>query len=233
MARQKRYTGFFNPNEKFGGNNGFYSRCLADHALASSLGISEEFARRQLYLYEKFPEPTHSRLVGHEVEVYAVKEPGWFKRGKAVIPQGSLENVLKLDLGQEIRKICEKELTPSESVLEEDVVHELGDGTVIRGNRIRTNPYPGKAGRREIPNPYLVLTYDSSLFRKLGAFCYGLDLKRNNITPLTPVECHVKKYVLINQEKIHEEREVARAAFSVRSDGKTPVKFLHFIFSKK
>ncbi len=219
------YTGFYFAHEKYADYRELYKKCLND----PSCGISQKEAQKGLILAERFSaDKEHSRLVAQEIKIYLIKNPHWSKKGKLVVPYGSLEKLFEFNFGKEIKKICEQEIS-LEEIVEKNATHKLEDGTEIRGTRFRKSHYMGPPYHRQIPNPYLDIFYDSSSFEKLGDFSYSFHIKTEPILLEKPREYHIKEYVLIDDELINETEKIGLPRFKAGDFGK-PIKFSHLVF---
>jgi len=170
--------------------------------------------------------------VAHSVEIFSSENPVWFKRGNLVGAKGLAEKILVMDLGKEIRRICEEEFN-TKKIINKNAVLDLGDGTQIRGVLERVSPYKGKSTERKLPNAYLNILYNSSSFKTSGEFSYSFDINTDMLKPSEPKEYHIKTYVLIDGKTVKEDKEVSKALFKVGGDGKTSVKFNHLVFSQR
>jgi len=205
--KQMRYYGFYFPREIFADNRPFFRYCLAEPQYGSSVGVSKDDAKGQLTFLERFPPGVeHRRLSAHEVTVCQIDNPTWEKKGKLVVPQGSLRTVMTLDFGQEIRRICEGKASEPASL--------------------------DKPDARATLNAHLELCFDPSEYDKTGTPSYSFDICTSHITPQEPKEFHIRSYVTVDGELGSQGMEVAKAAFKLGADGKTPIKFSHLIFTK-
>ncbi|MBP7708740.1 hypothetical protein KA107_03565, partial [Candidatus Pacearchaeota archaeon] len=188
-------------------------------------------AREHLALQERFPSnKKHTRLVGHEIEVYTVPFPTWKKSGELFRPAGSFARVYSEDLGKRMEAICSGELGLEESLGE--TIIDLKDGTVVRGTRMRLSHYPGSAKDRKIPNEYLGLSLDASNFASRGDFSYLCSLATEKITPQRPLIFKVRQYVFIDGESVFEKRTVGRPVFKAPKGSPNPTKFSHLVFTE-
>lgn len=210
-----QFSGLFYHNERYADNREHLRQCLKNPEYAKLSNMTEEQIKRELEFMAKFPpEKAHDRLVGHKVHGYLVKDFAWVSARKLYfIAKGGLERIFTVDVGKELRKACEDELH-YEEIVEEDVAVDMGDGTEVRGARVKTSPYNGSAKNREIPNPFLEIFCDSSGYGKTGCFNYTFDIKEDSITLAEPKEFRVETYVLIDGEKVFSETHIGRSMFA-------------------
>jgi len=231
------FSGLFYHNERYADNRGHLRQCLENRKYAKLHGFTEEQVRRELEFLERFPpEKGHDRLVGHKVHGYLVKDFEWVSARKLYfIAKGGLEKIFTVDVGKVLRKACEDELR-YEEVVEENAVIDMGDGTEVRGMRVKTSPYNGSAKNREIPNPFLDIFCDSSQYSKTGCFNYTFELKEDSITLAEPQEFRVETYVLIDGEKVFSETHIGKSMFAgnklANEDVLRPSDFSYISFRK-
>ncbi len=236
-VKSRTYGGFYYANEFYADNIHIFRKYLSGSQDCRMDGWDAESVKRQLAFLVNFPpDIPHNRLVAHRVEISAVRNPVWQKKGKLLVPKGDLENVLSLDFGSYILKICDEELSMREYL--ENMTVDLGDGTVIEGIRIKKSNYHGASNRRTIPNEHLNITYDSSMYAVKKEFDYHFEIKRDSITTEQPKEFHIQEYVMVDGVKVEEQKEVVKSAFNQflnkwKPEELKPEAFSHFVFSAK
>ena len=213
--------GFLYSNEIYPNNIDFLTECLENPRNAVQ-GVTEEYAKKEIEIQKRFADgKEHSRLVGHEIEVYLIEDPSWKKTKNYAVPEGTLKSIFKMDFGEEIGKICKQESSNGE-VIEEGASYDLGDGTKIIGKRVKESQYKGPADHRIIPNNHLNISFDSSGFVKHGGFSYNVGINRQSIKLEQLKEFHITTYVLIDGEEIRKQKEIIKPAFKIKNKSWTP-----------
>ncbi len=224
-----KLNGYYVANERFADNRQVYENALAAGE-KNALNMTPEELESRLDLFDRFPpgEP-HSRMIAHKIEVYNLSAPRWEQHGKRLlIPKGSLEHIITMDFGDEIKKACGLN---TEEVLEENARYELLDGSVIIGKRVRTTSYAGKIDSRKMYSEWFEVIFDQSNYAKQGYFHYELRIKTEEFTPSNVREYHITSYVKINDETIQQKKQFARPLFKLNDNdhlGPIPIKFVRF-----
>ncbi|GEM_PF-5518367 len=225
-----RYTGMFNPDEIWADDQSLYQKCV-DQPYNNDYLLRAEDAKRQLALYKEFPQnQKHDRLIGHQIQIYQIKNPTWQTKGKILTPKGELELLLDIDLGLELTTEIGK--TPyQEEIISSTKEYKLPDGTIIRGQHIRQIPL--KESMWSKIEPYCVIRTIMITQAKIESYSFAIDTKKISQDPC--LEFHITSYVKINEKTIQQTKEIARAAFKKNEirDIVTPGKFDHMIYSKK
>ena len=155
-------------------------------------------AERDLAIMNSFPPGVaHQREKTQRVEIHRYQAPAWKISESRAHPEGSCV----LEAAYDLSKLVREGLTsPTEELGE--VVHDLGDGTVIRGLRVRVSPHSGLPGNREIDLPFLVLHYDASSFSSTGDFSYVFKLKSGLNAAAAPFKLVIREEVMVDNVPI-------------------------------
>ena len=203
-------SGYHTHVERRADNRDFYQHCLDNPDYGALICVTERNAKEQIEMLDRFPpEQPLERLIGHKVEVYALRNPVWRKKGRLFIPVGELEELLVVDLGEELLGQM-KGNSVVEEVVEENAKFELPDGSVIYGTRKKKVPVSDSA-ITEVEK-YLNIGFD------MVFASYKATIKRD-VMIAGPLEYHLTKYVLFNGENVEEQKKVARASFAANRQG--------------
>jgi hypothetical protein len=137
----------------------------------------------------------HNRLIGHNVYVSKIIHPRWNKTKKLIIPEGALEKVCKLDMGQIFMDLEKGEPIFEEEILEKNKIHYFSDGSYLVGDHKRKkfcDPYKEEFFRR-----YLDLSFDID---KKNDFGYTFFIKKDLFDSVNPIVFCVEKYVIIDEK---------------------------------
>ena len=125
-----------------------------------------EIARQNLALQEKFePGIEHTRLVSHVINIFEVKDVNWRKKGDLVIPKGNLEQLLSLDLGHQIKIICDEDQEFKEEELG-NLTIALPDGTYLVGTQVKRSKYFGSQDKKILPNDFLDVRFNPKDYKE-------------------------------------------------------------------
>lgn len=216
MPPKKPYFGFFAPHERWTDNSAFYEDILR----RKEGGILEDVAHTNLALYDRFPpsEP-HNRLVAHTISVYEIPDVRWVPHGKKLlVPIGSLEHKVTVDMGNVLVQMAGKEAFVEEEIAR-NVLQQLPDGTFIRGTTYRRVPREETLSQLQ---EYVIIN-----LRENGS--YSFALRKDVISIEKPLEFEVTKYIRIDGEMIEEERKRVQAAFQRSRFGDYPEEFKRWV----
>ena len=194
MERVWHY-GFYTANETYGDDDGLNKMLAANPEQSKMRGFSPDYIRMQIAnpQFQKFER--HSKLLGHRACVYKIKNLTWQKKDGGYIPKGNLEEVFKIDFGEEIKNYCM-----------EDMI-SLQNSTHIN-KRVKE--------AREIQNPYFTIFYDNSEFAWNNEFRYSFSIKEGakSIEESLPLEYKIEKYVLVDKMPVESKIERAQVIYS-------------------
>lgn len=180
----------------------------------------EKAARETLALYARFPPgELHDRLVAHTVTVYEISDIRWVHHGKQlVVPNGTLEHKVTVDLGNVLVQMAGKEAFVEEEIAR-NVLHPLPDGTFIRGTTYRRVPREEALSQLQ---EYVAIDFDDH-------DRYSFALRKDALCLEKPPEFELAKYVRIEGEIIEEKRQLVQAAFQKLPSGSYPMKFKRWV----